>query len=64
MIITYSWLDQYKQIGFNTYPSFFAQIPMVDGVPCYGVALAFDPDYTNDLTFDPDYTITITRRCA
>lgn len=64
MIITYSWLDQYKQTGFNTYPSFFAQMVVAEETPCYSVALTFDPDYTNDLTFDPDYAITITRRCA
>jgi predicted N-acyltransferase len=29
MIITYSWLDQYKQIGMNTYPDLFGTIEFV-----------------------------------
>lgn len=29
MIITYSWLDQYKIIGLNTYPSWFYSAPLV-----------------------------------
>ena len=27
MITTYSWLDQYKVIGVNTYPDFFSKVP-------------------------------------
>ena len=29
MIITYGWLDQYKQIGINTYPGWFGEIEFV-----------------------------------
>ena len=29
MIITYGWLDQYKQIGINTYPEWFGQTAFV-----------------------------------
>ena len=29
MIITYGWLDQYKQIGINTYPDWFGEIGFV-----------------------------------
>ena len=28
MIITYSWLDQYQQIGFDTHLSWFGRIPV------------------------------------
>lgn len=29
MIITYSWLDQYKQIGFDISPDWFGRIPII-----------------------------------